>query len=298
MREIPYVRWAGVDIALAGGAMASRRLYDHEIVYVLSGAGSVVWGEHEYSSSHAAAADSCFFHLPRMSHTSSNAHDIPWVTLGVHFDWCRESDVECFPTFRADDMRGPTDATLFRAPQAIAGWDTAAQPILDLRGRPMVRHFLEEVVTAFARGDENARSQAGGLLFAAICQIQREVRLFQSGCDSGVIGPDAQRRLNDARWLLEQVGPKMTTVADVAARVGWSADYLSFMVKTAFGVLPRQLRMNARLTHARRLLREGESVAEVARQCGFADTSHLARAFGKDSGLTPREYSALAGRHE
>ena len=172
------------------------------------------------------------------------------------------------------------------------------QPVLNFHTRPTVRHFLEEVVTAAARWDENSRFQAGGLLVAAICQIQREVQLLASFQHSPAIGPDAQRRLIDARYSLENVSQDIPTVAHIAARIGWSADYLSFMAREAWGISPRRLQMDARLRRARELLREGIAVSEVARLCGFDDTSHLGRAFRKDSGLTPREYSALSARHE
>jgi AraC-like DNA-binding protein len=289
--QLPYVRWAGVDIAMPHVVTGPRRLYDHELVYTLSGSGCVVVEQQKYS----VGADHCFFLQPCQRHSAYNDNDESWVTIGVHFDWRCEPDVEKFVSFRADDGRTPRDVTLFRTPHPIPHWNLQDRPILDLRGRPLVRHFLEEVVTAFSRGDENSRDQAGGLLFAAICQLQREARLLQSGSEPGVIGPDAQRRLLDARWMLEQVAPKMPSVSEVAARVGWSADYLAFMVKTAFGVSPRAMRMNARLARARQLLREGTAVSDVARECGFSDTSHLARAFRKESGLTPREYSVLAG---
>jgi len=157
---------------------------------------------------------------------------------------------------------------------------------------------LEEVVTAASRRDENSLTQAGGLLIAAICQIQREVHLLATSQNSPAIGPDAQRRLIDARQLLEQVSEEMMTVAQIASRIGWSSDYLSFMAREAWSVSPRAVQMDARLRRARELLRDGIAVSEVARLCGFADTSHLGRAFRKGSGLTPREYSALAARHD
>jgi len=286
---IPYVRWAGLTFDLPQTSLPPRRLYDHEINYVLSGAGTCCFGGRE----HAAPTDACFFVQPRVTHSWSNTGEVAWVTLGVHFDWQHAPDAEKFSSFRADDGRKPTDETLFRTPQEISGWDHRAHPILDLQGRFLVRHFLEEVVDAFARDDEYSREQAGALLAAAILQIQREARLLGDGGTSRV-GPDAQRRLASARRFLEAVTPHMPSVAEVAARVGWSADYLAVMARSAWGISPRRVQIAARLRHARQLLREGTPVGVVARQCGFADTSHLARAFRKDSGLSPREYSALS----
>jgi AraC-like DNA-binding protein len=292
MTAIPFVRWAGIDIAPPESQSTTRRIYDHEIVYVLSGAGQVCWGERKCS----AGADSCFFHLPRVAHSSSNPHSTPWVTLGIHFDWQIEPDAARFSAFRANDGRTRPDETLFREPRLIDGWDSGLRPVLDLRGRPAVRNFLEDAVTAYSHGDKFSRTQAGGSLVAALCQLGREAGLLAQNDQQSFVGPDARRRLNDARWLLEQVGGEMLTVAQVAARVGWSADYLGSMVKAEFGMSPRRLQTEARLQKARELLRDGQAVSEVAWRCGFSDTSHLARAFRKHSGLTPREYSSIAGR--
>lgn len=288
---VPYVRWAGVTIAAPGNVLPVRRLYDHEICYVLSGEGSFVIDGCE----HRAGANCCFFTPPRIPHASHNSGDAPWVTLAVHFDWeC--DDIARFPDFRADDGHSETVESLFRDVRAVPGWNYRERVVLDLSGRPLTRHFLEEAQTAFVRLDSLARLQAGALLLAAFIQIQREVGLMADAATARTIGPDAQRRLNDARWLLEQTGADALTISQVAARVDWSVDYLGFMARNAWGVSPRSIQNEARLRHARELLGEGLAVAEVARQCGFADTSHLARAFRKNSGLTPREYSALAAR--
>lgn len=288
---IPYIRWAGVTIAEPGGVTPTRRLYDHELTYVLSGQGEILTERGRY----AAGADACFMTLPRVPQSLHNTGATPWVTLGVHFDWERD-DFARFPNFGADDGSRPPDETLFREAREIPGWNTPKRAVLNLSGRPLTRHFLEQTQTAFVRWDAFARLQAGALLLAAIAQIQRELSLMADGKKARIVGPDAQRRLNDARWLLEQTGADALSIAEIAARVDWSVDYLGYMARTAWGVSPRALQSEARLRQARQLLGEGVPVAEVARQCGFADTSHLARAFRKDSGLTPREYSALAAR--
>lgn len=288
---IPYVRWAGVSIAAPGDAVPTRRLYDHEITCVLSGEGEVVFEELVY----AAGPDCCFFTPPRVAHSQRNTGDVPWVTLGVHFDWNRD-DIVRYRDFRAVDGNSPLDETLFRETKGIPGWDYRNRPVLNMSGRPLTRHFLEETQTAYVRWDSLSRLQAGTLLLAAIFQIQRELGLMADGRSTRIVGPDAQRRLNDARWLLEQIGSEALSVAEVAARVDWSVDYLGYMARKAWGVSPRRIQTDARLRRSRELLAEGLSVAEVARLCGFADTSHLARAFRKDGGLTPREYSALAAR--
>ena len=81
--DLPYVRWAGIDICPPHQAMPTRRLYDHEIVYTINGEGFVVYD----GVRHFAGVDHCFFTRPREPHSSCNQSDQPWVTIGVHFDW-------------------------------------------------------------------------------------------------------------------------------------------------------------------------------------------------------------------
>jgi AraC-like DNA-binding protein len=67
------------------------------------------------------------------------------------------------------------------------------------------------------------------------------------------------------------------------------------MFKRAQGTSPQSVQMAARLRLARELLRAGKiPINAVAQKSGFEDASHFARVFKSDSGLTPREYQALA----
>jgi len=49
---------------------------------------------------------------------------------------------------------------------------------------------------------------------------------------------------------------------------------------------------------ARDALRGGEALAEIAANLGFADQSHLGRAFGKVMGATPGQYRQSFVRRE
>ena len=59
--------------------------------------------------------------------------------------------------------------------------------------------------------------------------------------------------------------------------------------RSAFGVSPKRFRAEARaLAAVTRLTRERSSIAEVAAEEGFADQSHLTRAVGALTGLSPK----------
>ncbi|WP_338149160.1 helix-turn-helix transcriptional regulator [Citrobacter cronae] len=58
------------------------------------------------------------------------------------------------------------------------------------------------------------------------------------------------------------------------------------------GVTPHAYLIQLRVRKARRLLATGKSPVEVALLTGFADQSHLTRAFVRQFGVTPGRYQA------
>ena len=78
---------------------------------------------------------------------------------------------------------------------------------------------------------------------------------------------------------------------DELARVcGVDRFRLSRAFKAAFGIAPHGYLIQLRLVRARRLLALGKAPADVARDLGFADQSHLGRWFRRANGLTPGAY--------
>ncbi|WP_083502269.1 AraC family transcriptional regulator [Sphaerimonospora mesophila] len=65
--------------------------------------------------------------------------------------------------------------------------------------------------------------------------------------------------------------------------------------RAAFGTSPTRFRTARRLDTARRLIRGGRPLAEVAVMAGFADQAHLTRRFRQTYGLTPAVWAAAVG---
>ncbi|MEG0785777.1 MAG: AraC family transcriptional regulator [Comamonas sp.] len=81
------------------------------------------------------------------------------------------------------------------------------------------------------------------------------------------------------------------SVQTLAQTQGMSASRFIRHFKTATGVTPGAYRLNLRLNGARRLLAQGTPLAEAAHAMGFADQSHLQRAFKSHHALTPGRYA-------
>ena len=90
-------------------------------------------------------------------------------------------------------------------------------------------------------------------------------------------------------WIEEHFAESfgLTELASVA---GLSAFRLAHLFKESIGLSPIAYRNQRRIAEARRLLRDGKPIAQIALQLGFADQSHLTRQFQRIVGLSPERY--------
>ncbi|EIV1777898.1 helix-turn-helix transcriptional regulator, partial [Vibrio vulnificus] len=57
-----------------------------------------------------------------------------------------------------------------------------------------------------------------------------------------------------------------------------------------YGFPPHAYQIQQRLRLAKKLLRQGRRILDVAQECGFHDQSHFHRHFKKAMGVTPGQY--------
>lgn len=77
----------------------------------------------------------------------------------------------------------------------------------------------------------------------------------------------------------------------LAKRVGLSRFQALRAFRQRYGLPPHAYQVCLRISHARRLLREGVPTADVAARCGFADQSHFTRHFKRINAITPAQYA-------
>jgi AraC family transcriptional regulator len=96
------------------------------------------------------------------------------------------------------------------------------------------------------------------------------------------------RQITD--WMAENVAEEFN-LDRLAAQAGLSKFYFNRLFKNAMGVSPSHYHINLRLDAARRLLRETKkSVLEIALDVGYANPSHFAQLFRRETGLAPSDY--------
>ncbi len=124
-------------------------------------------------------------------------------------------------------------------------------------------------------------------LLSAARQARPRARTLQS----------APTAIGRARELMDDAPAHAWTLADLAAIAGLSRFQLlrSFACET--GLTPHAYLVQRRVRLARDLIGGGAGLADAAMQAGFADQSHMTRAFLRQYGFTPGRFSALGRSH-
>lgn len=95
------------------------------------------------------------------------------------------------------------------------------------------------------------------------------------------------------RFITEHYSEPIT-LDDIAARFFISKSYLNRHFKAYTNATVYAYIMALRITHARRMLREGVPAVEAGRDCGFSDYSTFYKAFKAQTGLSPQQFKARA----
>ena len=96
------------------------------------------------------------------------------------------------------------------------------------------------------------------------------------------------RQITD--WMAEHIAEEFN-LDRLAAQAGWSKFYFNRLFKSAMGMSPSHYQITLRMDAAKRLLRETKKgVVDVALAVGYANPSHFAQLFRRETGLSPSDY--------
>lgn len=130
------------------------------------------------------------------------------------------------------------------------------------------------------------------------CDEQLACVLHRMLCRQGAIRPafggQVSGRLQRVRERLEDLSLPAPALAELAADAGLSRFQLLRQFARVHGMPPHQWLLQTRTHRARRLIREGLPLALAAAESGFADQSHMTRAFVRFLGFTPGQWRAAA----
>ncbi len=179
---------------------------------------------------------------------------------------------------------------LFIDPALAAGWLAPEAGAVLPDARPAARDpllpalFAEAFAHAVAPAPDRLAAEAALLrLLAAALRRHGLRRLPPLRATPGVAR---------ARARLDEAPECPATLAELAALAGCSRFQLLRGFARETGATPHAYQMQQRVRLARRLLAAGRPIAEAALAAGFADQSHLTRAFVRQLGITPGRFRA------
>lgn len=155
---------------------------------------------------------------------------------------------------------------------------------------PALAHAIHQAFADFpAAPSELARDQAVLDLADGLLRHDRSLPRRLSGAATA-------RSLDRARTLLDDRFDHPVPSEELEQATGLDRFTLARQFRRRYGTSPYRYRTMRRLQAARRLVIQGEALAEIAPMVGFADQSHLTRHFKAAFGMTPGRLRLLMER--
>ena len=168
----------------------------------------------------------------------------------------------------------------------------AADPVIPLAGAPEMKRLSALCADLYEESflaREGFRLAMRGLLALIAIEV---ARLAASRARTGAVTLAAADSTVEAlRHLVEEHFRKERLISFYAGRLAMTPDRLNDHVKRVSGVTAGHLIRQRVLTEAKRqLVFTGQPIQEVSHDLGFADPSHFARFFRKQTAMTPQKF--------
>ena len=122
-------------------------------------------------------------------------------------------------------------------------------------------------------------------------QIRQICRRIQQAQKEG--GRDKELSRKVQAYILEHFRDPDLNVSQIGLQFHLTPSYLSSLYKKQTGGSLLEYLNQARLAEAERLLKQGFSVTETAKQAGFRDSTYLIRVYKKKNGITPGQKKTI-----
>lgn len=199
--------------------------------------------------------------------------------------------------YRADWILADT-AVLMREGDLPPGFYAVGRPMDDSHG--VWQTELQSAEMQLARSEieslgKEAERERPSVAFLHACLLKLLVAFGRACRRNTQLQP--QRRFPTHIWTaVERIETLLAhsepfSVAGVADDLGISPEHFSRLFKRCTGMGPKEYYQERRIEYARQMLFDpAVSITEIAFRLGFANGSHLAQSFKRNTGLTPQAF--------
>jgi AraC family transcriptional regulator len=183
----------------------------------------------------------------------------------------------------------------FRAIAEEAGAET-----VEIRSSTKFEDKRVEALISAVQAEEEAGGPSGRLymdsvaqaLASALVQLRGNLKRALPQYHCGLM----PKQLSRVKSLVYGRVDREISLQDMAGAAGLSSGYFNQMFRRSTGLAAHQFVLNARVEHAKDLLKSpGLRMIDVAVGCGFQTSQHFARVFRSICAVTPTEYRRALG---
>lgn len=165
------------------------------------------------------------------------------------------------------------------------------RPVID---DPPLARALRRLFGRIERWNAHAGSGATEALACEESLVEAAVLLVARHGTAAVRTDVPRHELRQLRERLADAPLDAPSLAEMAAMTGLSRYQVLRRFEQAYGLPPHAWLRSRRAEHALRLIRGGDKLADAAMASGFADQSHMTRAFVRHYGFTPGAWRKAA----
>lgn len=176
-------------------------------------------------------------------------------------------------------------------PMARQVWPQRDGVLLRTKGTKW--EFLSELFRTGVKEAERARPEFEGIVLGnTITILAYIVRALEEGGGSGMQAEKPELLDRVMAYIEDHLSEKIT-LEEVAGHFFVSVSTITQLFRQKMGTSFYHCVTQRRLIAAKTMIQEGKLLEEVSRAVGFADYSSFYRAFKKEYGITPRQYTQL-----
>ena len=251
-----YVQETGY-LKLKESHMARRKnLESYLVVLVLSGSGTLMYDGQLYPLQQG----SCFFIDCMTPYYHQSSQTDPWELIWVHFNGSTsQAYYEYFTANSAPAFLPPSFQELHEK--------------------------LESLLDVNTRSDLSAEITSSRLIVDILSILLQDIT------HSREEKHPSHLKMAEVRTYLDEHYTEKFSLDELSERFFISKYHLSREFRNYYGVTLNHYVIAKRITYAKKLLRfSGYSLEEIARTCGFYDTSYLNKQFKKSEGISPSHF--------